>query len=311
MAIKKGMKVVIAKNLGPKNKSDTGDDDDYYFPDAENTSDIELGSKGTVSRVEGNKVYVEVEDRDSDEFPFHISELKFPGQNVTHGPLGKLPQQYVFGLASQMPIFLINDRVYSLDGSQSNLRSNFFKVSDNGSSTRRGLVESATLSQLEELTKAHHAKEYDKIERKYLQEVVEERSRSGDGGRPKLVDFIVNEVFPYFRGDNNDARVSKLLGLAVREEKKGKQESHKPKALSKEETFVSRLIEEVGKERFQRGDEEEKKKLDVLLGYDPRWDVSEFPQDYSPASLLGKVLAGRNAAVVDNVFYNLVWTNSD
>lgn len=315
MAIKKGMKVVVAKNFGPENKSDTRDDDDYYFPDAENTSDIELGSKGTVSRVDGNKIYVEIEDRGGDEFPFHIKELKFPGQNVTLDPLGKLPQPYVFVLASQMPIFLINDIVYSLDGSQGNLRSDFFKVSDNGSSSRRGLVESATLSQLEELTRAHHAKEYDKIERKYLQEVVEERSRNGDGDKHKLVDFIVNEVFPYFRGDgHNNSKIGQLLGLRIsNEEKSGKHEPQKPKEQSKEETFVSRLIDEIEKERFQRGEDEEKKnkKLDTLLGYDPRWDVSEFPQDYDPSSSLGKILAGRNVAVVDNIFYNLVWTNSD
>src|SRR3989339_1713384 len=110
MAIKKGMKVVIAKNLGPKNRSDTGDEDDYYFSDAETTSEIELGSKGIVSKVEGNKIYVKLEDTDDvysshEEFPFHKNELKFPGQTTDNNPLGKLPQQYVFGLASQMPIF--------------------------------------------------------------------------------------------------------------------------------------------------------------------------------------------------------------
>lgn len=315
MAIKKGLKVVIAKNLGPKNERDKGDKDGYYFPDAESISDIELGSKGTVSRIEGNKVYVELEDS-GDEYPFHKDELKFPGQTTNDSPLGRLPQQYVFGLASQMPIFLINDRVYSLDGSQGNLRSNFFQTSDNGSSARRGLVESATLASLEELTRAHHLKEYDKLERKYLQEVVEERSHSGEDDRSKLVDFIVNEVFPYFRGDGqSSARIGKLLGIrtVVAEDKKTKLKSHKPKGQSKEETFVSRLIDGIEREKFQMGGDEEKKtkKLDTLLGYGPRWDVTEFPQDYDPTSVLGQVLAGRNVAVVDNVFYNLVWTNSN
>ena len=230
MAIKKGLKVVIAKNLGPKNERDKGDSDDYYFADAESVNDVELGSKGTVSKVEGNKVYVTLEDTD-DELPFHKDELKFPGQTINDSPLGRLPQQYVFGLASQMPIFLINDRVYSLDGSQGSLRSNFFQTSDNGSSARRGLVESATLASLEELTRAHHLKEYDKLERKYLQEVVEERSHSGEGDRSKLVDFIVNEVFPYFRGDGqSSARIGKLLGVrtAVAEDKKAKSKPQKP-----------------------------------------------------------------------------------
>ncbi len=315
MAIKKGLKVVIAKNLGPKNERDKGDKDDYYFPDAESISDIELGSKGTVSRIEGNKVYVELEDS-GDEYPFHKDELKFPGQTINDNPLGRLPQQYVFGLASQMPIFLINDRVYSLDGTQESLRSNFFQTSDNGSSARRGLVESATLASLEELTRAHHAKEYDKLERKYLQDVVEERSHSGEGGRHKLVDFIVNEVFPYFRGDGqSSARIGKLLGVrtAVTGTKSSTPKSQKPTGQSREETFVSKLIGGIEREKFQIGGDEEKKtkKLDTLLGYDPRWDITEFPQDYDPTSILGQVLAGRNVAVVDNVFYNLVWTNSD
>ncbi|MDP3026781.1 MAG: hypothetical protein Q8N63_03665 [Nanoarchaeota archaeon] len=315
MTIKKGLKVVIAKNLGPKNERDKGDNDDYYFADAESVNEVELGSKGTVSRVKGNKVYVTLEDSD-DERPFHKDELKFPGQNTNDNSLGKLPQQYVFGLASQMPIFLINDRVYSLDEHQGNLRSNFFQTSDNGSSARRGLIESVTLASLEELTRAHHAKEYDKLERKYLQEVVEERSHSGDGSSSKLVDFIVNEVFPYFKRDGqSSARIGKLLGVrtSVTEDKTGKSKSHKPKGQSREETFVSKLIDGIEREKFQRdGDEERKtKKLDTLLGYDPRWDVTEFPKDYDPTSILGQVLAGRNVAVVDNVFYNLVWTNSN
>lgn len=315
MAIKKGLKVVIAKNLGPKNERDKGDKEDYYFADAESVNDVELGSKGTVSRVEGNKVYVTLEDTD-DERPFHKDELKFPGQTITDNPLGRLPQQYVFTLASQMPIFLINDRVYSLDGSQGSLRSNFFQASDNGSSTRRGLVESATLASLEELTRAHHLKEYDKLERKYLQDVVEERSHSGEGDRYKLVDFIVNEVFPYFRSDGqSNARIGKLLGVrtVVAEDKKTKSKPQKPKGQSREETFVSKLIDGIEREKFQIGGDEEKKtkKLDTLLGYDCRWDVTEFPQDYDPNSVLGQVLAGRNVAVVDNVFYNLVWTNSN
>ncbi len=314
MAIKKGLKVVIAKNLGPKNEGDTGDEHDYYFSDAGSTVDIDLGSEGTVSRVEGNKVYVRLENTD-EECPFHKNELKFPGQTVNNYELGKLPQQYVFGLASQMPVFLLNDRVHSLSGTQGSLRSNFFQLSDNGCSTRRGLAESATLASLEELTRAHHAKEFDRIERKYLQEVIEERSHSGEGDSYKLVDFIVNEVFPYFRGDGqSSARIGKLLGVrTVVAEDKSKSKSQKPNGQSREETLVSRLISEIEKEKFQRGGDEEKKtkKLNTLLGYDPCWDVTEFPQDYEPTSVLGQVFAGRNVAVVDNVFYNLVWTNSD
>lgn len=305
MAIKKGTNVVIAKNLGPSNGKDS---DDYYF--SEYTGYIELGSKGIVSRVEGNRIYIIPENMEG-EYPFHKNELKFPEMN--NAPLSKIPQQYIFDLASQMPIFLINDRVYYPGNSSENLKSNFFQGVENGTFTKKGLVESATLASLEELAMAHNAGEYTQIEKKYLQEIVEENSITEDNNSARLVSFIMNEVFPYFRNEGpNTDKINNLLGIKT-DKREYKNEGPKVKKQEEQEikdSFISKVILDIEKEKFKISKIKETKlnKLDTLLGYFTQEEVTSPNQDYNSSSVLGEVLGGRNVAIINNVVYTLVPT---
>lgn len=302
MKFKEGNKVVIVRSLGERNGNS---DDEYYY--GGDTGELSLKTKGVVKSID-NSEEICVELKNGEEWSFHPDELKLATKDSVK--MNALPEQYVFNLASQMPIFLINDRVYTLGEPDANLKSNFLQISDDNGSTKRALIESATLSQLEELTKAHNSGEFNRAQTNYLKGLLEDKSDVNDNDQYKLLDFIVNEVFPHFRKDGGDSRVAQLLGAKEGVDKEGARKAKTYETDAKKNPFISKLIDKVEKEKFKRR-ESGKKKLDSLLGYDYRWDFSEFPKNYEPNSLLGKILEGRNVAVVDNIFYNLVQSGSD
>ncbi len=90
--------------------------------------------------------------------------------------LQSLPS-YVFNLASQMPIFLLNDRLYVLGEAQKNPKENFFQTTKKGKILSHCIVESASLKSLEELAKSHFFKEFEKFRKEYLQKVIEEKKK--------------------------------------------------------------------------------------------------------------------------------------
>ncbi|MBI4143797.1 hypothetical protein HY486_00935 [Candidatus Woesearchaeota archaeon] len=292
MVLRRGMKVVIARSLGLENKNYPGEEDEFYFPETGGTGGIPLGSEGTVLGVKGNRIFVRVKNVDVGKVSFHIRELDVQ-ERAASTMFGGLPLGYFFGLASEMPVFLVNDRVYCLDGLRDSSEFGFFQTCGDGGIVRRGLVEHAALSSLEGLTRAHHAKEFSNAERKYLKGVVESGEYTEAFGRYRLVDFIVGEVFPHFRSyRSGGSRVGELLGAKTIFVGDTKGKSRACESRLEESVLVSRLIQEVERERFK--------------GKGCVWDGVGFFQDGVPVSLLGRVLGGRDVAVVDGFCYALV-----
>ncbi len=214
--------------------------------------------------------------------------------------LGKLPTAKVFALASKMPVFIINDRLYTL-GEPGEAKENFYQPE--GEKVRHNLEESATLSSLERLAMRQHAKEFNKLQEVYVQGVLEEGTlKIGDADRRyMLLDFIVNKVFPYLRGKEGDEKkLAKLLGVKF---EKAAAPEPTPVKEQKEDPIINKLFKEIEKENLPgqiRKRKTKVSKLDTLLGYVP--DSSE--QDYTPNSILGKALGGRNAVIIKgNVYY--------
>ena len=306
MAFKEGNKVVIVKSLGEKNGQSSGD---YYYGGS--VSVMPLKSKGTIIDFDGSDS-IEVEFENGKTWHLHPSEIQLVRKATSTSKLGKLPDSYAFKVAFQTPVFLLNDRMYVLDETQPTESAGVFQRTRDGKTERHCLVESATLSSLEELTYQHHLKDFDGAERKYLGEVIEQREEqtSGENERYRLVDLIVNEVFPHFRGDGSgNPRLEKLLGVkGVAKESHVASRKNKTTS-SKINAFVSKLIKGIEKERFggDGGKQRRVTRLDSLLGYEPGTEVavSELPRDYNPYSLLGRILDGKNAAIIDGVVYHL------
>ncbi len=305
---------MIAKNLSSENYDDETYEEAYYYADAGDTDTIPLKSKGVVTRAEGDKVWVKIDD---EEYPFHRRELKFLDPPITK--FESLPL-YVFNLASQMPVFVLNDRVYVLDEAQKDLKENFFQTTE----TLHSLEESASLKSLEELAENHFFKEFEKFRNEYLQEVIEEKedainSKNEEDSEDsyKLVDFIVNKVFPYLRSKAVDkSKINKLFGVnEVDEEIKDDSELLDKTTKNKNEVFISKLITKIEKEKFpvKKDKKQRVKKLDVLLGYDLKLeiDINNLPKNYSSESVLGNIVEGRNVAIIDNVVYHLVESKDD
>ncbi len=317
MALKVGSKVTIKKNLGPKNNESLGEADNYYFPDAYNTDETPLGCKGTVTRIDGEKIWVKVtvgphgDEMYDDEYPFHKSELS-GSDGISDTGLGKLPTAKVITLAAKMPVFIINERVYTL-GEVSEKEENFYHFEKKGASANYSLVESATLSSLEKLAMKQHAKQFDKLQEEYLQGIFEEGEVVGDSDkRYVLLDFIANKVFPYLRGNGgDDEKLAKLLGVktvkkpSVKQSEQAEEPKEEPAIKKKEDPLIKKIVKEIEKEKLH---EQEKKvkpsvaKLDALLGFEP--ESAPTGPDYVPESNMGKALGGRNAVIVKgNVFY--------
>lgn len=322
MEFKQGSKVIIVKNLGPQNHNDRGSEQHYYYRDPYNIHKTPLQSKGSVTRIEGDQVWVKIDEKES-AYKFHKDELKILEEKLLEDKISKkydsLPS-YMFNLASQMPVFLLNDRLYVLGEAQKDLKENFFQTTKKGKIVSHSIVESASLKSLEELAESHFFKEFEKFRNEYLQEVIKEKKEEAKSSRKednyKLVDFIVNKVFPYLRNKTDDnSKINKLFGVEEAEEEIRKDSELQNEDQNKNEEFFSPLIKKIENEKFlsdKKKDKKQKvKKLDLILGYNPDLEVNikDLPKNYAPESLIGKVLAGRNIAIINNLVYYLIKNN--
>ncbi|MBI5066287.1 hypothetical protein HZA97_08690 [Candidatus Woesearchaeota archaeon] len=314
MEFQKGSKVVTVRNLGPENYNDRGTEEHYYYRDAYNIHQTPLKSKGVVTRVEGAIVWVKIDDK-GQEYRFRHNELDILQAEKTNLNLNNfkpLPS-YVFDLASKMPVFILNDRLYILGEAQENLKENFFQTTEKRKKTVHGIVESGSLKSLEELAESHFSEEFEKFQNKYIQEVIKEKEESSERKENyKIVDFIINKVFPYLRtasGDNS--KINELFGVKETEKEIQKESELKNEDQNKNEDFISQIIANIENEKFSENKKKKKKqkvkKLDLILGYDPDLEVDrrDLPKNYSFESLLGKVLNGRNVAIINNTVYHL------
>ena len=211
---------------------------------------------------------------------------------------GEIPRNYIFNMATEMPVFLIDDHLYYLSEEKNkSLASNFFQVSKR---RKYALLESASLVSLEELTVRHEAEKIDTLEKRYSKALSKQNQQKLNirEYNYKLINFILTEVFPYFRTTNNTTNDDNG--------EDGSQVLDEEKTL---DAIASNLISKVKKEKFnndvEKGKVTKSTKLEELLEDEKKIINHGDYVDYEPSSVFGRVVHGRNIAIIDEIAYNL------
>jgi len=290
MEFKTGDKAIVARAL---------DHDEYYYGCS--TDSLPLKTQVVVLHSDHNSIIAKLPN--GTEFRFHPNELRKIG---APSDWIIMPNQYIIDISSKTPTAIINDRMYVIDEEEDrSLDKNFLRINN----TKYKVTESASLKSLEELTYTHNIKEFDNIESMFLEGIVEEGKEiiTKTGKDYILMDFIVNEVFPYFRGSGDEGRVASLLGEKVQHEEK---KIEKKKTISSKkarhlEDYISKITEKIAKEKLSQPKKtiRQRKKLDDILGHN---EIDLNIKDYYPESVFGNIIGGKNAAIIEGTFYRLI-----
>ena len=315
MKFREGEDVVIVGSAYKCN--DCGGNHGRYYHGGQ-LDEVKPKSHGRILRVVSeDKLLLRLKDRR--EWWLHPDELDF----LDKGQMAKLrrllpgmqnlPKHPVFEIAEQAPVFLVDDKVYSLGEGTPQDGENFYEQNKRIRSTRTSLVEVGDLDSLEALTLDRAQPDMERIGEAYVKEAQKELNvlnrLEGDLDTPQL---IFKQVFPYLQDKHYTDRVSELLGA---EERKEVAEAEKPQEVKVEITqkleqiadeieievrdLIGR-IEEEGQELAERS--KKQSKLDNLFGY-------EEPKPYTGTSLLGRALNGRNVAIVEGTVCDLITGN--
>jgi len=329
MKFREGDEVVIVRsvykcnNCGEDKCDDCDEDHGLYYYEGE-LDEVGLKSQGRIIKVVSEKKLLLIL-KDGREWWSHPDELDF----LNKGQLAELrrqlpgmkdiPRHPVFEVAEQTPVFLVDDKVYSLGEGTPQDGENFYeqtkgeiikRLFTEEETTRTHLVEVGDFGFLEVLALDRAQLDLERIGEDYVKEaqrdlkILDRLVRDLD--TPQL---IFKQVFPYLQDGHYRKNVFELLGL---EEKKDVTPSPKTKAkvTQKLEQIVDEIeievrdligrIEEAGQEHVERS--KKQFELDDLFGY-------EEPKPYTGDSLLGRALNGRNVAIVEGTVYDLVTGN--
>ncbi len=299
--LKPGSKVKIVRSLGPANYSNPGSASQYYYPNTGDVRVIPLGTEGTLDAISGNEAYILI---GGSSYVFHEGEYEIlpgPGNTPNIEIPAKIPMPYAFSLASKSPVLLLEDRLYTIGEPSNSPGSDFFEDQDG---TKKPLVESAALTALERLLVMHHPEHFEKFKEAYIEQLGEQQVNVNTSEKFFMLNFIVNEVFPYLRGrkeiDVDD--VAKVLGADVKEKpaEEGQKQVSRPY-----DKYIIDLIKGILLEEYQKPGKPAKK-IDLLLGAGPEFEFDAFAEDYAPVSITGRILKGRNVAIMDGNVYKLV-----
>ena len=239
---------------------------------------------------------------------------------VSLSRIENIPRHPVFEIAEQTPVFLVDDKVYSLSEEKPNDGDNFYKQKKTVFFKRVALTELGDFNSLEAIALDRAQPILEKIGQDFIQETQKTFTSllDSDLDVPQL---IFKYVFPYLRDENSKDKVSELLGESVTNKPIDVSESSKKiksdltdklyKIADKIEVKIQKQIdkiEEEGKIPLEPVKKRSKKqsKLDDLFGYS---EEVKIKKEYTPNSLLGKVLDGGNIAIVEGLIYDLVLTS--
>ena len=311
MELERGDEIVIARNLGHKNVQNLGDGHDYYYQGAGNLSDIPLRTAGKVASIQGSRVTVELAN--GKRVPFHIDEIR---NNVKKrekesgaGTFNALPEQPAEALARKTPLFVIDERLYwSIPENEANSNiqafQGFFYKRDKSGEQRQRIVEGMMLRPLQRVYLHNHATKIKKLEEKFLEHLdsIQGEHTPQQPAETRLVSFALTEVFPLFKESVSSKLIDEALGVdsVDIDESKKTPVSSSPSSNPRIEKLLQCIrLEEFDSEVHTRG-----QRLDELFG-ETQYSLSAHPRMYSPKSILGSALQGRNVAFVDNKLYVL------
>ncbi|MBI5065965.1 hypothetical protein HZA97_07025 [Candidatus Woesearchaeota archaeon] len=221
------------------------------------------------------------------------SALETPGLKI-------LSRHPIFELAEQSPVFVINEKVYTV--SEGVVESDFFQ-DKNG---KKALTEIGDLTSFEELHFDRERATIDKINLEYAAEVKKElNSLKAINANLDIPQLIFKQVFPYLRESNHKNRIVKIFGGKATEV--GGENSSKLNSPALERIIgsvqeeINIMKSEVEKEGRivpkQRRNFE--KKLDSLFDYEPR-------KEYRGESLFGKAISVSDVVLTQGKIYELI-----
>ncbi|MBI2045366.1 hypothetical protein HYT23_04880 [Candidatus Pacearchaeota archaeon] len=313
MKFREGEDVVIVRNLGER--SNFGKNSYYY---GGTLRIVPLNTKGKIFRIEGNKIRVQLNGIGwlgegyhgiyvhPDELDFLDKEQMAKLRRILPG-MKDLPRHPVFEIAEQAPVFLVDDKVYSLGEGTPQDGDNFYWQKKSNRLTRTPLIEVGDFGSLEALVLDRAQPDIEKIGEAYAKEAQRDLNvLKGLDGFLDTPQLIYKLVFPYLQDGHYKDKVSELLGAEKNKDvvpipqKKTEVKQRLEQIADKIEIEVKSLIEQIEEDRKESIKRTKKQSnLDDLFGY-------EEPKPCTGDSLLERALNGRNAAIVEGVVYELV-----
>ncbi|MBI5065966.1 hypothetical protein HZA97_07030 [Candidatus Woesearchaeota archaeon] len=310
MDFKKGDNIVIGRNLGLANNKSSNKH--YYYGGT--IGDLPLESKGKVVSVDSqnNFILVNFPDLNNLNWRVHPDEILLQREKQDKSSkleiqdLKSLARHPIFELAEQSPVFVINEKVYTV--SEGVVESDFFKDKKN----KKPLVEIGDINSFDELYFSREQTTIEKIGLEYASEITKKlTSLKLDDDVLDVPQLIYKQVFPYFKGEEHKNKLIGILGAELsktHEEKKPAQSSQNLRNSPELERIIRNVQAEVG--NIKSGVEKEgavapkrrnssQKKLDNLFGYQHR-------KEYLGNSLLGKAIDGRDVILTKGKIHELI-----
>lgn len=279
MKFREGQQVVIARNLGHKNRNRK---DEYYY--GGNLGTVPLHSKGKIDCIYDDQVYVRLENAGG--WNVHPDEIElFVLDGVTE-KMRNLERHPLFELASETPIYVVDNKVYASDSNKD--KNSFVKSSLNLFFKKPTKVkEIASLDSLDELAFQRNQQKIDEIKEKYVSDIKEKYGFFDlkINKEARTTKFIFESVFPYLRGDKYDKKIFSLIGSELKKSK------IKPIKSESDGISLEQTIEKEAEKIFE----------DVCLLI----DNIQGRDTEKTKSLVSRVAGKDNFALINGNFYSL------
>lgn len=316
MKFREGEDVVIMRSA--YKCSDCGGHHGEYYYDG-SLEEVKLQSQGRIVKIDSEyKLLLRL--KNGKDWWVHPDEIDFldktqiaklsrllPGMN-------DLPRHPVFEISEQTPVFLFNDKVYSLGNGDSQEEENFYEQNkkqgaikrlfsgEKITKTRTPLIEVGDFNSLEALMLDRAQPDLERIEESYVKEVQKELDSFRLDGNLDIPQLIFKQVFPYLQNEHYTKKVSELLGFEGKKDvtpniQKVKITKELEKIIDETETEIKNLISKI-EENEPVIRTKKQSKLDDLFNYEDKSNNKD--------SLLGKALNRRNIAIVNGNVYDLV-----
>ncbi len=305
MDLTRGIEVIVARSLGNRNSLTAGSGRDYYYLSAGTTADIPLKTAGKVASIQGTRVMIELAN--GKRIPFHMDELQpLCGEREKNedGVFDALPTTPAELLAQKTPLFVINERLYwPAPGTEEpkNVSGYFYRTS-HSNEARAPLMQGMRLRPLQRVYLHQQDARIRTLETTFLDhlERLEGKRLDAKPAEIRLTAFALNEVLPLFDDALPEQDIGEALGIEVRAAHEETTTEHLKGSATN--PYVEKILKQIRAEEIDSG--RASSRLSELFG-GTRHEIAAFPQAYTPTSILGSALQGRNAAFIDGNMYVL------
>src|SRR3989344_4332361 len=304
MKFREGEDVVIVRSNYKCNNC--GENHDKYYHGGQ-LDGVKLNSQGRVIKIDSyDKLLLRL--KDGREWWFHPDELDFLDKSQLSRlkrMIKTLPRHPIFEIAEQTPVFLINEKAYSVG--EGDLDGQYLEKKGMLKSTRQPLVEIGDFASLDDLVFDRAASEIERIGATYAKEVRTElntlRRVDGDLDIPQL---IYRLVFPYLQDGKYQDRVAALIDAKEDVLKVKKPQEVKVDVTKRLEELANEALVEVNNRitKIENEDQtpqertQKQKRLDSLFEY-------HETQPVHTRSLIGRAAKGKNIAIMQGRLYDV------